>query len=196
MPPPLKAASGFGISYRRFSDDDLPFVTELYMSTRREEVASTGWPADMQAQFLAHQATAQHSHYAIHFADAEWLIIEREGEPIGRLYVDETPDDLHIVDIALLPGSRGQGIGRAVLEDVLDQARGLGLGVTIHVERHNPARSLYERLGFDMVAEGGVYDLRRARPEQKIASEYVPRLSRPTGTMKISSGSSSPRRNG
>jgi ribosomal protein S18 acetylase RimI-like enzyme len=164
MPPPLKAASGFGISYRRFSDDDLPFVTDLYASTRREEVAMTGWPADFQEQFLAQQAAAQHSHYSIHFADAEWLIIERDGEAIGRLYLRETADDLHIIDIALLPDSRGRGLGGAILEDVLDQARGLGRAVTIHVERNNPARSLYERLGFEVVEEGDVYDLLRARP--------------------------------
>ena len=164
MPPPLKAASGFDISYRRFSDDDLPFVTELYMSTRREEIAVTGWPAELQEQFLAQQAAAQHDHYAIHFADAEWLIIERDGQPIGRLYLETNPSDLHIIDIALLPGSRGQGIGGAVLKDVLDQARDFGRGVTIHVERNNPARSLYARLGFEMVEEGGVYDLLRALP--------------------------------
>ena len=71
MPPPLAAASGFGVSYRPFSDDDLPFVTALYASTRREEVAVTGWPAEIQEQFLAQQAAAQHSHYSIHFGDAE-----------------------------------------------------------------------------------------------------------------------------
>jgi GNAT superfamily N-acetyltransferase len=164
MPPPLKAASGFGISYRRFCDDDLAFVSELYKSTRREEIAVTGWPADAQERFLAQQAAAQHSHYSTHFADAEWLIIERGAEPIGRLYLRETPGDLHIIDISLLPDSRGKGIGGAVLADVLDQARSLGHDVTIHVERNNPARSLYARLGFEMVEEGGVYDLLRARP--------------------------------
>src|SRR5690349_23791528 len=105
MPPPLKAASQFGVSYRRFSDGDLPFVSALYASTRREEVAATGWPADMQEQFLAQQAAAQHSHYALHFADAEWLIIERESQAIGRLYLREMPADLHIVDISLVPAS-------------------------------------------------------------------------------------------
>jgi ribosomal protein S18 acetylase RimI-like enzyme len=164
MAPPLRAASGFGISYRQFTDSDLPFVSELYASTRREEVAMTGWPAELQAGFLAQQAAAQHSHYAIHFADAEWLIIEREGQAIGRLYLRETPGNLHIVDVSLLPESRRQGIGGAVLADILDQARDRGCDVTIHVERNNPARALYARLGFEMAEEKGVYDLFRARP--------------------------------
>ena len=164
MPPPLKAASQFGISYRPFSDDDLPFVSALYASTRSEELAMTGWPPDMQADFLAQQAAAQHSHYSTHFPDAERLIIEREALAIGRLYLRETPGGLHIVDISLLPDSRGQGIGGAILEDILDQARERGRGVTIHVECNNPARSLYARLGFEVAEEKGAYDLLRARP--------------------------------
>lgn len=164
MPPPLRAASEYGVSYRPFSDDDLPFVSALYASTRREEVAATGWPAELQAQFLAQQAAAQHSHYALHFADAEWLIIERANQAIGRLYLRELPADLHIVDISLVPASRGQGIGGAVLEDTLSHARSSDRGVTIHVEKNNPARSLYARLGFEVIEEKGVYDLFRAQP--------------------------------
>lgn len=166
MPPPLKAAAGFGVSYRPFTDDDLAFVSDLYASTRREEIAVVGWSPEVEELFLAQQAAAQHNHYSTHFADAEWLIIEREGEAIGRLYLRDTTAtaDLHIVDISLVPGSRGQGIGGAILADVLDLARGLGRGVTIHVEKNNPARALYARLGFDVLEDRGVYDLLKAQP--------------------------------
>ena len=164
MPPPLRAAAEFGIAYRPMTDADLPFAAELYASTRREEVAATGWPAEMQEAFLAQQHEAQHSHYTIHFADAEWLIVERSGEAVGRLYLRDEPGQLHIVDISLLPGSRGQGIGGAILRDVLDQARASDKDVAIHVEKFNPARRLYARLGFEIAEESGVYDLMRARP--------------------------------
>ena len=162
MPPPLRAAAELGVSYRPFAEDDLPFVAELYASTRREEVAQTGWPADMQEAFLRHQHEAQHSHYSIHFADAEWLIIERGGEAIGRLYLRDLPDVLHVVDISLVPECRGEGVGGAILRDVLGQARALGKGVSIHVEKVNRARRLYERLGFETIEDKGIYDLMRA----------------------------------
>ena len=162
MPPPLRAAAGFGVSYRPMADDDLPFVGELYASTRREEVAATGWPAEIQEAFLRQQHEAQHSHYAQHFAEAEWLIVERAGEAIGRLYLHEHPEQFHIVDISLVPAARGHGIGGAILRDVLDEAHALGKAVTIHVEKVNPARRLYERLGFVMVEDLGIYDLMRA----------------------------------
>ena len=164
MPPPIRAAGDFGISYRQFTEEDMPFVAELYASTRRDEVAMTGWPTEMQEAFLNQQHEAQHSHYSLHFADAEWLIIEREGEAIGRLYLRDVPDDLHIIDISLIPENRGKGIGGAIMQDILDQARGRGKGVSIHVERNNPARSLYARLGFEMIEDRGVYDFLRARP--------------------------------
>ena len=164
MPPPVRAAAGFGVSYRPMNDGDLPFVAELYASTRREEVAQTGWPAEMQEAFLRQQHEAQHSHYSIHYGDAEWLIVERGGAAIGRLYLRDEPDKLHIIDISLLPESRGQGVGGAILRDLLDLAGELGKEISIHVEKFNPARRLYERLGFKLVEDKGIYDLMRARP--------------------------------
>jgi hypothetical protein len=84
----------------------------------------TGWPPEMQAAFLAQQAAAQHSHYSIHFADAEWLIIEREAGDRPALPARDART-LHIVDISLLPDSRGQG-SAGHPRDILDQARDCG----------------------------------------------------------------------
>jgi ribosomal protein S18 acetylase RimI-like enzyme len=164
MPPPLRAAAGFGVSYRPMADNDVPFVAELYASTRRDEVAQTGWPPEAQAAFLKQQHEAQHSHYSQHFPDAERLIVERGGEAIGRLYLRDEGDRRHVIDISLVPECRGQGIGGAILRDVLDQSAELGKGVSIFVEKNNPARRLYDRLGFEPIEDVGVYDLLQAGP--------------------------------
>ena len=165
MPPPIRAAEPFAIAYRPMVEEqDLPFVAELYASTRREEVAQTGWPEEMQEAFLRQQHEAQHSHYSVHFAEAEWLIVERGGEAIGRLYLRDDPDKLHIIDISLLPGSRGKGIGGAIMQDIIALARERGKAVSIHVEKYNPALKLYLRLGFETIEDRGVYDLMRAGP--------------------------------
>ena len=157
MPPPLPAAAALGISVRPMRDEDLAFVAALYASTRAEEVASTGWPAEQQQAFLAQQHRAQHHHYRTYYPDAEWLILERGGEAVGRLYVDEWEGLVRIIDISLLPQARGQGIGGAILKDVLEAAAAEGKAVSIHVEVHNPARRLYERLGFEPVEDKGIY---------------------------------------
>ena len=159
MPPPLRAAAPFAIAYRPTTDDDLPFLAALYASTRAEEVAVTGWPEDIQRQFLTQQFEAQHRHYRAHYPDAEWLVVERGGEQVGRLYLEQWSGELRIIDIALMPHARGLGLGAAMLEDILEQARHKGSGVSIHVEKNNPAMRLYRRLGFVPVADKGVYDL-------------------------------------
>ncbi len=157
--PALPRAAARGVVARPMVEADLPFAAALYASTRVEEVAMTGWPLDQQRAFLAQQHHAQHSHYRIHYAGMAWLILEREGQPIGRLYLDDRSDELRIVDISLMPDARGLGIGRALLEDVQDLARAGGKSLSIHVEKNNPARRLYDRLGFAFAEDKGVYDL-------------------------------------
>lgn len=153
-PPPVEAAAAFGISYRPMTDGDLPFVAALYASTRAEEVAATGWPPAAQAAFLDQQHRAQHAHYRAVHPDGEWLLIERAGEPIGRLYLAEEEGRLLLMDISLLPAARGMGLGTAILTDLLAGER---RAATLHVERANPARRLYERFGFAVVEEGPIY---------------------------------------
>ena len=150
MPPPVAAAAAFGISYRPETDEDLPFVAALYATTRAEEVAATGWPPAVQAAFLEQQHRAQHAHYRAVHPDGEWLLIERGGAPVGRLYLAEQDAMLLIVDIALLPAARGTGLGTAILTDLLAAET---RPVQLQVLRMNPARRLYERLGFRQVEE-------------------------------------------
>ena len=80
-----------------------------------------------------------------------------DGEPAGRLYVNRGRSEIRIVDIALLPEHRGNEIGTALLRDLLAEADAAGKRVTIHVERLNPALGLYDRLGFSVAEDKGVY---------------------------------------
>lgn len=160
MPPPLRAAAALGISYRPVTDADIPFLAGVYASTRAEELALTGWPDEMKLQFLAHQFNAQHTDYERNYPDAERLVIEHQGEDVGRLYLDEESGNFNLIDIALLPAARGSGLGGAILDDIIGQAEASGKSVTIYVEKNNPARHLYDRLGFVCENdEEGVYDL-------------------------------------
>jgi len=164
MPPPIEAAAAFGIAYRPMTDEDLLFVAALFASTRAEEVAATGWPPEMQRAFLDQQHRAQHQHYRNVYPDAEWLIIERAGDAIGRLYLHESDAELLLMDISLLPEQRGGGLGGAILADLLALAAGKGKPVSLHVEKFNPARRLYQRFGFTVMEEQGIYDRMEWRP--------------------------------
>jgi ribosomal protein S18 acetylase RimI-like enzyme len=152
-------AERLGLRCRPMTDADLPFLFGLYASTRAQEVAATGWPPEAQLQFLQGQFQAQHHHYTTYYPDAEWLVVEHGGQAVGRLYVEEWPSQLRIIDIALVPEAQGRGFGSALLDDIIDRARAASKKVSIHVEKNNPAMRLYERLGFAKAEDKGVYDL-------------------------------------
>lgn len=140
--------------------NDLPFLQRLYASTREDEMAYTGWAAEDIDAFLLQQFHAQHQYYWEQFAGASFeVILDGDGDSIGRLYWEEREDEFRVIDIALLPGMRGKGIGGSIMRNIIDDASSLGKAVRIHVEQYNPAMRLYTRLGFQMVEEQGAYHL-------------------------------------
>src|SRR5580704_4361364 len=154
-------AADAGLTFRRITDADLPFLARLYASTRTEELAATGWSDQQKAAFLESQFRAQHAHYQQYYPKADWLVTMRAGEDIGRLYIERWPSQHCIIDIAWLPEHRGKGLGTAMLRDLMDEAASCGKAVSIHVEKFNPAMRLYRRLGFATEEDKGVYDLMR-----------------------------------
>jgi ribosomal protein S18 acetylase RimI-like enzyme len=95
------------------------------------------------------------------------LIAEAVGRPAGacwmRRYSAEHPGygylgtDIPGIGLAVVPGSRGRGIGRRLLEGLIEIARALDVGaVSLSVaERNAVARALYERCGFVVVDREG-----------------------------------------
>jgi GNAT superfamily N-acetyltransferase len=152
------------VAFRPIAPDDAPFLYRVYASTREEELRPVPWSAAEKDAFLRQQFQAQHAFYQEHYEGARFEVILRDGQPIGRLYVARWAAEVRIVDIALLPEHRGAGIGTAILRDLLAEAGATGKPVRIHVERLNPARRLYERLGFVSIEDKGVYYLMEWRP--------------------------------
>ena len=145
------------LTLRPTETHDEAFLLRVYASTRAEELALVPWSAEQKEAFVAQQFAAQSSHYAKHYAGMSADVIELDGTPAGRLLVARTAEEILIVDIALLPEFRGEGIGTALLGDLLAEADAGGKRVTIHVERFNRALRLYERLGFSVAEDQGVY---------------------------------------
>jgi ribosomal protein S18 acetylase RimI-like enzyme len=115
------------------------------------------WDDAQKDAFLRHQFDAQDAWWHEHYADASFDVILVGGAPGGRFYVHRGPSEIRVVDIALLPEYRGAGVGTSLLQDLLAQGDVAGKSVTIHVERMNPALRLYERLGFSVAEDKGVY---------------------------------------
>jgi ribosomal protein S18 acetylase RimI-like enzyme len=129
----------------------------VYASTRTEELAVVPWDDAQKEGFLRHQFDAQDAWWRENYADASFSVIVVEGEPAGRLYVHRGQSEIRIVDIALLPEHRGSGVGTRLLDELLAEGDAEAKSVTIHVERMNPALRLYDRLGFALAEDKGVY---------------------------------------
>ncbi len=145
------------ITLRPATPEDTAFLFAVYSSTRAEEMAPTGWSDEQKAAFCSMQFQAQDAHYRQHYPTAQYFVIEADKVPAGRLYVDHWAKEIRIMDIALLPEFRGKGIGTHFLRDLQKQAQAASKVLSIHVETFNPARRLYERLGFVLAEDKGVY---------------------------------------
>lgn len=136
---------------------DREFLFQVYASTRAGELAVVPWDGAQKEAFLRAQFDAQDRWYHTQYTRVTYDVIAVDGEPAGRLYVRRGETEIRIMDISLLPEHRGCGVGTALLGSLLAEADASGKRVTIHVERMNPALQLYERLGFSIAEDKGVY---------------------------------------
>lgn len=87
------------------------------------------------------------------FAECIVSIIEVEGRAAGGLWLESTRDSLYIIELQILPELQGNGIGTAVVEEVIEQGAGRKVPVMLSVVPANVrAKRLYERLGFHVTA--------------------------------------------
>ncbi len=91
--------------------------------------------------------------------DAAVVAVDPSGQPLGaawyRLFPIEAPGygfvapEIPELTIGVRATVRGHGIGTQLLQALLTTAWAHHYGrISLSVDRHNPARALYERLGF------------------------------------------------
>jgi len=90
---------------------------------------------------------------------AAWLRL-LTGADRGYGTVDDATPEL---SVAVVPDCRGQGIGKRLLSALLDAAAERYEAVSLSVQADNPALRLYQRLGFEVVEDGGTWFTLRKR---------------------------------
>lgn len=152
-------------AFRPATPEDDAFLFALYGSTRAEELDAWGLAGPQREAFLRMQYTAQQQHYRARLPRADHQIVLVDGAPAGRLLVDRREDELRLADIALLPEHRGRGLGTALLQALLAEARATAKPVRLHALQGSRAAALYTRLGFSTLAADGPHVLMEWRPE-------------------------------
>jgi ribosomal protein S18 acetylase RimI-like enzyme len=145
------------VDLRPIGPGDRAHLLAVYGSTRAEELAPLGWSDEQQAAFVESQFSAQDAYYREYYPTATFDVVLADGWLAGRLYVDRWPEEIRIVDVTLLPSWRGRGIGTRLLRQLQGEAAAGDRRLSVHVEVVNPARRLYERVGFRVVADRGLH---------------------------------------
>lgn len=122
---------------------DREFLFRLHATTMRSVIEQTwGWDEEWQQNDFAER-----------FLSVLFYVVESRAQPIGALCLEQSPDCLYIRELQLLPEQQGHGIGTAIVDMVLDEARKQSLPVKLSVVPANDrAQRLYERLGFRVAA--------------------------------------------
>lgn len=162
---PEKLLKVEGIKFKAISDEDMAFLLHVYSTTRWEEMIQAPWSDVQRHEFLNQQFQAQHVHYQTYYTTAEFLLIVKDNQNIGRLYIDRNKSTFCIIDIALIPEFKYKGIGTKILQEIIKEAQITDKKIVIHVESFNPAYKWYEKLGFKQVEDKGVYQYMEWYPE-------------------------------
>lgn len=141
---------------RPVAGPDEDFLFALYASTRAAEFAPFGWPEAQLHAILRMQFNAQQRAYGAQYSAAGHQIVLLDDVPVGRIWVERSGDEILLVDIALLPSTRGRGIGTQLIKELIVEATATGKPLRLMVVRDNDgARRLYERLGFVITGDDG-----------------------------------------
>lgn len=130
------------LTFRQAGEADVEFLIGLRRLTMWAHFENSGLVInqDEQLQRVLYRLDCAH-------------ILTKNGADIGLFKVVREADPWELTQIQLLPRYQGQGIGAALIRSLLDEASVAGKRVHLDVLRANPARRLYERLGFRVVAE-------------------------------------------
>jgi ribosomal protein S18 acetylase RimI-like enzyme len=127
---------------RAARDEDFAFLVSLRRSTMKGYVEQT-WGRWDDAE--------QRERYRSLFSPSADRIIVLDGNDIGCLSVDDSGDHLFVGFIGILPEYQRAGLGTFLMKQIIIEADRRRIPVRLNVLKVNPARALYERLGFCVV---------------------------------------------
>lgn len=160
------------IELRPVGDADADFLLRVYGETRAGELAAVPWTDAEKDGFVRQQFAAQHHDYTSRFPAAQHSVVVADGEAVGRIWIDRRPEEIRLLDIALLAEHRNRGIGGVLLGRLQDEARRAGKPLRHSVEKSNgDGLRFYRRLGFQVVEDWGLHDLMEWLPPGSATGE-------------------------
>ena len=141
------------VTLRPATPDDLEFLLEVFIVSH-PQYQMLPLPEDQKVALIRMQHELQSADYRSRYPDSTHDIIEVDGKPAGRLWVERNEDHINVLDIGLMPWTRDQGIGSNVIDRVKAEATATGKPIVSVVQRANPGSLRWQlRMGFHVTKE-------------------------------------------
>lgn len=147
------SAHAYQIQLRPAVEDDVPFLFELRRRTMEPHLI---------ADAIAFDDAAHMTRIRYHWEDANIVLVD--GEPLGLFKVHRDEEGLYLIQIQVDPSLQGKGVGQRLLKMLLEEADADQKEVRLYVLKGNPAKQLYERVGFVATLETDIEFLMRRAP--------------------------------
>ncbi len=121
---------------------DIPFLLDLRHQTMDATMIAAGKTPSDDA----------HLQRVLHAFESAHIVLMAE-QPVGLLKVVRTAPVWDLIQIQVAPAAQGKGLGARLLRALVAEAMQSGAAVKLSVFKVNPARRLYERLGFTVTEE-------------------------------------------
>jgi ribosomal protein S18 acetylase RimI-like enzyme len=144
----------FALRVASESPDDQDRLRDAYASSREHDPDLAQRHPESRREILEQEFSSRQHAYRIDFPGVVYYLLEWDGAPAGRLYLQLASTVVFVVDLVLFPPWRGRGHGTALLQELIDSAHASGRPVRLHVAKTNHrAAALYQRLGFQAIDE-------------------------------------------
>lgn len=131
------------ITLRKSTQDDRDFVDGLTRRTMSRYVTAT-WS---KTEEIEH-------YYALNaFKPSNTRIIQYDGEDVGRITVSYSNTRITLEGIHIVEAFQGKGIGGHLIRQIIRESDEKALLIQLILLKTNPARQLYERIGFFVYEE-------------------------------------------
>jgi GNAT superfamily N-acetyltransferase len=136
---------------------DQPLLQRLFAVGCAPDLSALQLTPELLDQIIGMQYRAREVSYAASAQNAtDHILTLADGTAVGRHLLDLRSDSIRTIDIAVLPEFRKQRIGAWALHEAQLQAARLGLPYRLSVRNTNPARRLYLRQGFSVIAQDDI----------------------------------------
>jgi len=157
------ATGRFDLNYttRKTVVSDIPFLRQLHEASMRPHVERQfgGWDAAFQGQKFSESMSLE---------TQELILVS--GRPVGLINRPQTEQDIVLDQLWILPSHQNLGLGTQLIQDLIAISEGCEKPIRLSVLLLNPAVSLYERMGFQIIDQSDtLYKMKRSTPNRSQA---------------------------